>query len=519
MERLNGRPFHLGVRFATLGLVGLSVAVACSDDSSPEPTTTVAGGGQGGMTQTEPSGGKSGSTAGGGLGGGGSAPVEVPPSGAGGEGGEGGVPPTLGEACSTCGATECKDLFTSCEDTPACATWLGCVSVCTDADCVTACDAANSDVARVYAGIYACLCDSCDAACSGADACGKKTCSEAGALEPVEAAPPTLAGTGLFVSDGAGGEGGGGPGAVGAAGAGGASGGGFAMLPDLAPYVRGYVPSYPLWADGATKQRNVYIPPCSVIDTSDMDHWKFPVGTRFWKTFRVGQTLVETRFLHRFGSGALDWTYAAYRWDPNVPNDPSAAKLVDAALGEPNANDTTHDIPTVAQCKQCHNGLPEKVLGFGAFQLSHRGVGKDLDITKLSDWGWLSDPAPQGFVVPGDDVQRKALGYLHGNCGGCHSDSSPTPAASPQILRLSVTKLDYADTDTVLTTVGVPTVRNTPALQGKPRIDPQAPDTSTILLRMKDRATYPMPPIGSEVPDTDGGIVDVTAWVNSIPKP
>ena len=84
------------------------------------------------------------------------------------------------------------------------------------------------------------------------------------------------------------------------------------------------------------------------------------------------------------------------------------------------------------------------------------------------------------------------------------------------LLRLLVGQTAYDQTDTVLTSVGITTVHPNAALNGKPRIDPMEPDTSTILLRMKDRATFPMPPVASKVPDTDGGVADVTAWVTSI---
>src|SRR4051794_31271455 len=51
----------------------------------------------------------------------------------------------------------------------------------------------------------------------------------------------------------------------------------------LAPEARPYVPAHPLWSDGAEERRFVALPRCLRIDTGDMDHWSFPVGTRFWK--------------------------------------------------------------------------------------------------------------------------------------------------------------------------------------------------------------------------------------------
>ncbi|HKY35735.1 MAG TPA: hypothetical protein VJN18_07350 [Polyangiaceae bacterium] len=474
-----------------------AVAGACSDDEGGPGSPAV--GGEGG--EPEAAGGMSGNPSGGSIQLGGAAGES------GGESGAAGMPPlpSAGEVCAACGATECTAELDACTESPECAPWLTCLTACDDAACVDACDAQYADVARVYYGVYTCLCDSCEEACAVGGACDKQ-CVDDEPLAPTNVIPGTLADTGLFV----GGEGG-------AGGAGGAPGGvlGSGAL-ELAPNVYSFEPKYPLWSDGAAKDRYIYIPRCSTIDTTDMDHWRFPVGTRLWKHFTVGANSaaqrVETRMLHRHGPGEADWLYAAYQWDISAPDDPSMAISVPA--GVINANGTMHDIPGLGQCTNCHDKLSEKVLGFGAFQLSHAGQG--LTIERISNLGWLTTPAPEGFEVPGTPVQQAALGYLHGNCGGCHNSNGQLPPADPMLLRLLVGKTDYAQTDTVLTTVGVSTVHPNVALSGKPRIDPMMPANSTILLRMQNRTTFPMPPIASKAPDTDGGVAAVTAWVNSI---
>src|SRR5207237_7469634 len=48
-----------------------------------------------------------------------------------------------------------------------------------------------------------------------------------------------------------------------------------------------FSPAYFLWSDGATKRRWVRLPPGERVDTSDMDHWQFPVGTQFFKEFAL----------------------------------------------------------------------------------------------------------------------------------------------------------------------------------------------------------------------------------------
>lgn len=61
----------------------------------------------------------------------------------------------------------------------------------------------------------------------------------------------------------------------------------------LAPYVQAFSPKYPLWSDASVKNRWAYVPTCATIDTTNMDSWSFPVGTRFWKEFIVAGKLAQ----------------------------------------------------------------------------------------------------------------------------------------------------------------------------------------------------------------------------------
>src|SRR5262245_1382724 len=66
---------------------------------------------------------------------------------------------------------------------------------------------------------------------------------------------------------------------------------------ELAAGVMPYTVRFELWADDATKQRWLFLPPGTQIDTSDPDRWELPIGTRAWKEFRAEGVRVETRFL------------------------------------------------------------------------------------------------------------------------------------------------------------------------------------------------------------------------------
>ncbi len=128
-----------------------------------------------------------------------------------------------------------------------------------------------------------------------------------------------------------------------------------------------YLPQYPLWSDGAGKDRWIYLPPGTQIDVSDGDTWRFPVGTKLWKEFAFEGHKVETRLIWQVDSD--QWVFAAYRWNPEQTD----AELAPAD-GVPAAWEIMpgrqHAIPSTTDCQTCHMGIRAVVLGFNALQLS-----------------------------------------------------------------------------------------------------------------------------------------------------
>jgi len=223
-------------------------------------------------------------------------------------------------------------------------------------------------------------------------------------------APPTLAQTGLYAD--------------------------FAAR-KLAPRVMTFEPQYPLWTDGATKKRWLWLPAGATIDASDPDVWHFPVGTRAWKEFALAGRPIETRFIERLADGS--WRFAAYAWNA----DATAATLAPAA-GVRNAAESApgiaYDIPSVADCRACHGGHPSTLLGFSALQLSSdrdplaphaapppKGA---VDLRKAVSRGVVvglpaSLAAQPPRVNASSPRERAALGYLHANCSHCHNGRGP----------------------------------------------------------------------------------------------
>lgn len=279
----------------------------------------------------------------------------------------------------------------------------------------------------------------------------------------------------------------------------------------LAPGVVEYTVSWELWSDGASKRRFVRLPEGEVIDSSDMDFWSVPVGTKIWKEFSVDGTRIETRLIWKRGPALENWFAVAFRWDA------AGTEAVAVPLGEDDALGTSHDIPRANDCRRCHERQPDFVLGFSAIQLDHESGSMNLGA--LIEAGALSDvPAgsPPYFPLPGDSTAQAALGYLHGNCGGCHHAGSDVQEQTPLQLRLVVGALGSVDaTPAFVTAVGQPEHK---PLGGDVTaiIEPGAHMASAVWFRMGVRGSMTgMPPLASEEIDGDGRDA-VGLWIDDL---
>ncbi len=271
----------------------------------------------------------------------------------------------------------------------------------------------------------------------------------------------------------------------------------FVAKDKLAPDVRPYNPAFALWSDGAEKRRWIALPPGGVIDTRDMNEWIFPEGTRLWKEFRRDGVRVETRLLQKIGPREEDWTAVAYVW--NAGGDDAVATWE----GGTNVLGTPHDVPASDQCFGCHGGRRSRVLGFSAVQLARAVSDGTVDLPSLAREGRLSNPAPEGIAIPGDDVERAALGYLHANCSHCHNQARPEsdgarcydPDNSMDL------RLLLGDLGSVSSTAAF---RTTVHLENR---------RDQMRKRMRSRQyDVQMPPLGTERVD-DAGLAAVEAWL------
>jgi hypothetical protein len=282
----------------------------------------------------------------------------------------------------------------------------------------------------------------------------------------------------------------------------------------IAPDVVAYDPGVHLWSDGAEKSRWIQLPPGQQIDTSNMNEWKFPIGTKLWKEFRLNGLKVETRLTWK--KSASVWVRVAYAWSVDQT---SATEL---RAGQKNVRGTTYEIPSASDCAVCHNGRLDGVLGFEAIGLS-TPAASGMTMSVLAAKNLLTNPPAWPLVIPGTPTDVAALGWLHANCGNaCHNPSNYALAKDTGLfMRLDAAKLATVQaTDTYQTAVNVPSGFQPFAGAGFFRIKPKDAAHSAIPYRDGIRDPNPadhiqMPPLGTHVVDTTGhGLV--TSWLDSL---
>jgi hypothetical protein len=290
--------------------------------------------------------------------------------------------------------------------------------------------------------------------------------------------------------------------------------------------VSAYTPNYALWSDGATKERWISMPENGWIDTSDMDHWVLPVGTRVWKEFSLDGVRLETRLIERYGYEPGDYWMGTFVWQ----DDQSDAAFVER--GQEDILGTAHDAPSQRECGACHNGEPGRVLGFSALQLARDGSaaavedgargaggGAGLSLEELAAQDRLSALPAEGarYVPPGDETTSAALGYLHANCGHCHNPFAAAWRETRMLLRLEVDDTDVEGTGVFQSIVGQP-LDHFRSQDVSARVEPGRPESSAILARMEARMSVrQMPPLATEEVD-DAGIQRITRWVAELPS-
>jgi hypothetical protein len=302
----------------------------------------------------------------------------------------------------------------------------------------------------------------------------------------------------------------------------------------IAPQNRAYTPQYVLWSDGGVKRRWLFLPAGTRIDSSDMDRWSFPVGTKVWKEFSFQGRRVETRLIEKIApaNDIASWRFKAYAWRA----DESDAVLVgeggqlDVA---PTALGTRHDIPSISSCRACHARGGDALLGVDALQMSadrdplavSEGQLRagDITTTTLASEGLLTrNPGSAPRIAANTAAGRFAIGYLHGNCGNCHNPAALVGNLGMN-LRHSLNATREDDAPAYATSVNRQNatyqVDGTRLGIDSYRILGGRPEQSAVLVRMRSRVvSHVMPPVGSEVQDAEAAAL-IAEWIRGLPRP
>ena len=278
-----------------------------------------------------------------------------------------------------------------------------------------------------------------------------------------------------------------------------------------------YELNVPFWSDGTSKQRWFALPnttPDSTIQVDQAGDFEFPVGTVIVKSFKLNDKLIETRLLVHHDDG--DWAGYSYEWNANETD----ANLVEPAGKNKMIDGQLYTYPSRAQCLQCHTQVAGRTLGPETLQLNRLLTYPSTDFTanQLATYDHIGlfneplsvSPSELAALPKTDDdsilIAERARAYLHSNCSQCHR-----PGGS------GVGSIDFRFT-TADEDIGV---CNQPPSQGDLGVDgarllvPGDPSKSIIALRMNRRGVDQMPPIGSNVIDTNG-VALVEAWIQSL---
>lgn len=284
---------------------------------------------------------------------------------------------------------------------------------------------------------------------------------------------------------------------------------------DPAKSVAGTIPydiNEPFWSDGAEKRRYMALPENGRVNINAEGDFVFPIGTALIKHFRVDGRFIETRFFVR--DTITTWTGYSYRWNDSQTEATLLSGAEDVAIG----GQLWH-FPGREECLQCHTAAAGFSLGPEVAQLNksypHAPDGtpvNQMDYLRLL--GIFADAPPAGvsklkLVSSADTMQDlglRARAYLHSNCSNCHRPGGPTQSTMDLRFSTALTEMNICDS---------PPLLGTPDIAGARLLAPGDPARSVMLARMQAAGANRMPPLSTNVIDTDGVLL-IEQWIRSL---
>jgi uncharacterized repeat protein (TIGR03806 family) len=271
-----------------------------------------------------------------------------------------------------------------------------------------------------------------------------------------------------------------------------------------------FAPNAVLWSDGARKDRWLGLPDTQNVTVPSSGKWEFPSGTVLVKHFRLGERLMETRLFMRHPDGV--WAGYTYHWNEAQ----TEAVRVAGGLTVP-VDGQDYIIPSEADCLWCHNEAAGFSLGPETAQLNgahlYPQTGRlSNQIVTLNAIEVLTPPVgahPPAYAVHTDtqeSLDARARAYLHINCSICHRPGGPTPAMMDLRHDTPLPATEACDVVPTLGDLGIPDARI---------IAPGDSARSELLSRMSRRDAFGMPPLASNLADTEG-VALIRAWIDSL---
>lgn len=272
-----------------------------------------------------------------------------------------------------------------------------------------------------------------------------------------------------------------------------------------------YEVNAPLWSDDATKRRWFAVPDGETITVGADGDFDFPNGSVLMKEFSVNGQRVETRLMMRH----MDGTWAGYTYEWNDTE--TEATLLESSK-RVDVNGTTWRIPSRGECMGCHTSQAGRSLGLEVAQQNApftypRTARTANQLETYSEVGFLTSPI--GDVTQLDSLpsygdmnaplEERVRGYLHSNCANCHR----MDGVARGMLDM---RYDVALGDTGLCD---PPLLGDYGLNNPLVVAPGNPQRSMLSFRMGTLEAPRMPPLGSEIVDSEG-VTLVNGWINAL---
>ncbi len=264
-----------------------------------------------------------------------------------------------------------------------------------------------------------------------------------------------------------------------------------------------FSPRFPLWTNGARKQRYLVLPKGELIDASDPSHWIVPPGSVAFKTLYFADpdgnpVPTETRVIQIDEAG--ERRFAVYVWDEDLSDAARSEAGATLEVRDFGGEVLEHQVPSEAECSACHDSSPKDLLGLSGLQQQPGEQGA------LPDSAFLAPPTSPSRALRGDDVESRVLGYFVGNCAHCHNDWHGPNSEFSLLPDVAFDNLIGVESQGSASTDGIRVIPGDPA--------------NSLLFQALDsvqgkRRAKPMPPLGVQVED-EAGITLIEEWIEHL---